>query len=113
MPKKKSVKKDDKRLFAFLATFLSIVGFVIALIAKRDDEYVMFYAKQSLVVFIIGAIAGAVQMMVSFIPIIGGIISFALTVVVVIAWLFTWIYALSDEKRDVPIVGDYAKKINL
>ena len=32
--------------------FLSIIGFLIALITKKDDKYVMFYAKESLVLFI-------------------------------------------------------------
>ena len=38
-------RSDDRKLFAFLAAFLSIVGFVIAVVTKKDDRYVMFYAK--------------------------------------------------------------------
>ena len=106
-------KKDDKKLFAFLATFLSIVGFVIALVARKNDEYVMFYAKQSLVIFIIGAVAGVIQSIISFIPIIGWIISFALFVIVILIWVMSWMFAVSGEKKEVPIVGEWAKKINL
>ena len=58
--KKKSEpqNRDDEILFAFLAAFLSIIGFLIALIVKKDNKYIMFYAKQSLIIFIIGTIAG-------------------------------------------------------
>lgn len=122
MPEKKSkenkpaVKKinpdKDKEIFAFLAAFLSIIGFVIAILAKREDKYVMFYAKQSLVIFIIGAVAGALSALFSIIPIIGALISFALFIIVFIAWLLSWIHALSGQEKDVPIVGGLARKFD-
>jgi len=125
MPKKKIKKRetkkqeinpennDNKILFAFLATFLSIVGFVIALIAKRDDKYVMFYAKQSLVIFIIGIIAGIIEKALSWIPVTGPIINFALGLIVLILWLLSWVYALSGKTKNIPVVEYWAKKIRL
>ncbi|VVB78172.1 Uncharacterised protein [uncultured archaeon] len=110
---KKEVKKDDKILFAWLATFLSIIGFVIALIAKRDDKYVMYYAKQSLVIFIIGAILGIIGKIFMIMPIIGNLINVAIGILVFIMWLFSWIYALSGEEKEIPIVSEWAEKINL
>lgn len=113
---KKSVKssgKDDKILFAFLATFLSIIGFVIALIAKRDDKYVMYYAKQSLVIFIVGAVLGVIAAILKIIPIIGTIINFAAGILVFILWLLSWIYALSGEEKEMPIISSYTRKIKL
>ena len=53
MKYKKSEQRDSK-LFAFLAVLLSVVGFIIALIAKKDNKYVIFYAKQSLILFVTG-----------------------------------------------------------
>ena len=113
--KEENLKKEqeDKKLFAFLATFLSIIGFVIALIAKRKDKYVMYYAKQSLVIFIIGVVAGILGNLIDWIPIIGMIIKFALGVLVFIVWLLSWIYALSGEQKEIPIVSDWAEKIKL
>lgn len=106
-------KEENKKLFAFLATFLSIIGFVIALLAKREDRYVMFYAKQSLVIFIVGAVAGVLASILKIVPIIGSIIYFALWVITFVAWLLSWIYALSGEMKNVPIIGDYAKRIKI
>jgi len=117
MPRKtkrgeKANKKDDRILFAFLAAFLSIIGFVIALVAKKDNKYVMFYAKQSLVVFITGAILGIAAKILLIFPTIGAIINAAVGIFTVILWLISWIYALSGEMKEVPIVGVYARKFN-
>ena len=105
-PIKKAVKKnDDSKGFAFLTTFLSILGFIIALLAKKDDKYVMFYAKQSLVVFIAWIIAAIL----SIVPVLGWI----LEVIVLVLWVISWVYALSGKEKEVPIIGKFARKFNI
>jgi uncharacterized membrane protein len=113
--KAKITKKDtdEKKLFAFLATFLSIIGFIIALIVKPKDKYVIFYAKQSLVIFVMGCIAAIIQSLFIWIPIIGWIISFALTVTILLLWIFSWIYALSGKMQHLPVVEYWTRKIRL
>jgi uncharacterized membrane protein len=113
MAKRRVKNKDDSKLEAFLATFLSIIGFVIALIAWKDDKYVMHYAKISLVVFVIGAIAGIIAKIFFILPIIGGIINFALGVIVILIWILSWAYALSGEKKEISIVSHWANKVDL
>jgi uncharacterized membrane protein len=105
-------KNDDTKLFAFLATFFSIIGFVVALVAKRKDKYVMFYAKQSLVVFIVSIIAAIVGGILIFLPILGIVIKVGLDIIVFILWLVSWIYALSGEMKEVPVVGHYGRSFN-
>ncbi len=116
MAKKKGVKsnskKDDSILFAFLATFLSIIGFVIALVAKKDDKYVMYYAKQSLVIFIIAAILGIAGNILDIIPIIGKLINVAIGILIFIMWIVSWLYALSREEKTIPVISEWAEKIN-
>jgi uncharacterized membrane protein len=111
--KKQTKKEQDKTLYAFIATFLSIIGFIITVITKRDDKYVMFYAKQSLVIFIACIIAAILGNILVWIPILGWIIYVGLYGLVTILWIVSWIFALSGEKKDVPIIGDFAKRINL
>ena len=106
-------EQKDRELLAFLATFLSIIGFVIAIIVKRDDKYVMYYAKQSLVIFVIGVIAGFFTGVFGWIPVIGWIIAFALNVLVFIAWVLSWVYALSGKMKKIPVVSDWAEKVDL
>ena len=102
-------KKDDQKLFAFLATFLSILGFLIALAVKKNDKYVMFYAKQSLIIFIAYIIAGIAVV----VPFIGIVISPILYLITFVLWVFSWIYALSGKTKETPIIGEYANRINL
>ena len=111
--KKSVVKKneDDSKLFAFLVTFLSIIGFVIVLLARRDDKYVMFYAKQSLIVFIVAVLARVVEAII-FIPYINRIVGSVLGLLVFILWIFSWVYALSGKKKEVPIVGQFGRKFD-
>jgi len=109
----KKSKKDEGVLFAFLATFLSLIGFIIAILTKKDDKYVMFYAKQSIVIFIMAVIAGIIVAIVGWIPIIGWIIDLALTVIILVLWLFSWINSLSGKKKDIPVVEIWTKKIRL
>lgn len=110
---KEKKSESDSKLFAFLAAFLSIIGFIIALIAKKEDKYVMYYAKQSLIVFIASMIVWVFGWIFWQIPIVGWIIMQALNLIVFVLWLISWIYALSGQMKPVPIIGEYAKKINL
>jgi len=100
---------DDKKLFAFLGVFLTIIGFVIALAAKKDDKYVMFYGKQGLVLFIAWAIAWAVMM----IPFIGWVVGWILYLCVFVLWIIGIIYSFSGEMKPVPVIGQFAEKIKI
>ena len=108
IPKKIVFKKDDSTIYAFLATILSIIGFIIAIIVKRDDKYVMYYAKHSLVIFIIGCVGGVLGSILILIPIIGPIINFGIFVIVFLAWILSWAYALSNKEKTIPIITDLA-----
>ncbi len=106
MAKKKSSSKtssanvvSEGKIWAFIAMFFGILGFLIVLLAKRDNSYAMYYAKQSLVLFIFSVI-------VSFIPIVGWIIS-------LVFWVLGWVYALSGKEKPLPLIGQFADKINL
>ncbi|MCX6748757.1 MAG: DUF4870 domain-containing protein [Candidatus Pacearchaeota archaeon] len=112
MAKKETKKNDDRILFAFLACFLSIVGFIIALVAKKQDKYVMHYAKQSLVVFIVAFILTIIAKILWIIPIIGYVVYWAIDIVILLLWLTSWIYALSGEAKEVPVIGSFARKFN-
>lgn len=103
--RKKKSEKEEKRVRAFVTVFFSIVGFLIALILWRKDKYTMFYAGESLVLFIGVLIAFLVDL----IPVVGTIF----WVFLGILWVITWIYALQGEQKKTWIVGDLAEKINL
>ena len=111
--KKEIMKKPeaigDSKLFAFLVALLSIVGFVIALLVKKDDKYVMFYAKQALIVFIAFIVAGGITM----IPLVGWVIGPIIYVIAVVLWVLSWIYALTGKTKEVPLIGSLASGLKI
>lgn len=102
-------KKGEDKLWAFLAVFLSIIGFILVLLLKRKNKYAMYYAKQSLVLFIASIIVNAVLI----VPILGWIVYPILSIIVFILWIIGWVNALSGKMKPVPIIGKYADKIDL
>jgi uncharacterized membrane protein len=109
---KSNKKSDDSKLFAFLGVFLTVIGFIIAYATKKDDKYVMFYAKQGLVLFIGYIVLWVVGMVLAIIPFVGGLIYTLLSIGLLILWIFGLVYSLSGEMKDIPIVGDLAKKLD-
>jgi uncharacterized membrane protein len=104
--KGKGVRKEDRVLFAFLASFFTIIGFIIALILWKEDKYVMYYAKQGLVLFIGQVVLVVLTPLLFFlVPI--------LWIFWIVLWVLVWINALSGKRRSVFIISDLAKKIDL
>lgn len=103
-----STKKDNSKAFAWLAVFLGIIGFIIAILVKRDDNYVMYYAKQSLVLFIAAVILGLIFL----IPILGWILGIIGFILYLILWIIGWVYALSGEMKEIPLIGKFAENFN-
>ncbi len=112
MKEGKSKLSDDSRLFAFLAVLLSVVGFIIALVAKKDDKYVIFYAKQSLILFLTG-IAVKVLTVLLAITIIGIIAIPIVWVLYAVIWVVVLVNSISGKEKEAPIVGKYARSIKL
>jgi uncharacterized membrane protein len=65
------------------------------------------------VVFIFAILTSVVASLVSWIPVLGGLISFGVQVLAMLAWIYSWAYALSGKQKEVPVIGEYAKKIDL
>lgn len=106
-------KEDEKKLTAFIVIGFSILGFILAYATKKHDKYIMFYAKQSLIIFFTWIIIGAVSYTTNIIPIIGGIITGAMTIFGVLIWIICMLYSLSGKEKKVPIIGEIAEDIKI
>ena len=104
-----SKEVDEGRIFAFLGVFLTILGFLIVLLAKKDNKYAMFYAKQGLVLFI----AYVAIWVIGIIPILGWIVAILGSLLLLVLWIVGWIYALSGKMKPIPIIGQFAEKIHI
>lgn len=90
-----------------LCYFLAFVSGIFFLIMEKDNKFVRFHAMQSVLLFIPLAILGYV---VGWIPIVGWLGSWLISVVTFALWLFLMYKAFSNELYKVPIIGDIAEK---
>tara|TARA_Y100000310_G_C20286049_1_gene624916 strand:+ start:364 stop:669 length:306 start_codon:yes stop_codon:yes gene_type:complete len=95
--------KKKNTIMAFIAVFLGLLGFIIAILTSRDDKYVMHYAKQSLALIIANAVA-ALAMFV--------LIGFLALPVVFVLWVIAWINALSGKEKKLPLLQWLADKFD-
>jgi uncharacterized membrane protein len=73
---------------------------LVALAARKDDEFIRFHANQGILLFVISVIL-------MFVPFIGWAINILVTIVAIIAL----INALQGEKWELPVIGVSAKKL--
>ncbi|MBW2964024.1 DUF4870 domain-containing protein [Candidatus Woesearchaeota archaeon] len=107
--KPSSKEVDEGKVFAFLGVFLGIIGFIVVLLAKKDNKYAMYYAKQGLVL----TIAWVIIWVIAIIPIIGWIIGFLGWILLLVLWIIGWVYALGGTEKPIPIIGQFADKFNI
>jgi uncharacterized membrane protein len=86
---------------------LSYIGFLVLvpLLAKKDSPFCKFHAKQGLVmliIFIVGCL-------IFWIPVIGWLI----WIIAVVLDILALIQALQGKYWEIPVVGNWAKKLNL
>lgn len=79
------------------------------LLAKRDNAYAMYYAKQGLVIGIAWMIVSVVLM----VPFLGWAIYAICSVALLIFWVMGMVYSFSGEMKPIPVVGGIAEQINL
>ena len=101
---------DEGKIFAFIAYLLSIIGFLIVILAKKDNKFAMYHAKQSLVLFIVYIIGWVILV---FIPFLGWGLMPIWWIIMVIFTVIGIINALTGKQKPLPIIGKYATKIKL
>jgi uncharacterized membrane protein len=83
-----------------------ITGLVFFLIEK-DDDFVRFHAKQSIIVF---GTFFVISLVLGWIPIIGWIVSMLLSILALVLWILLMIKAYQGERFKLPLAGDLAEK---
>lgn len=94
-------------------TFLSYLGILalVPLLAKKDSKFAQFHAKQGLVLFVgwfvIAWIGG-------FIPFLGWFLLVpAISIFGIVLSIMGLINVANGETKELPVIGEFAKKINL
>ncbi|MBW2978787.1 DUF4870 domain-containing protein, partial [Candidatus Woesearchaeota archaeon] len=102
---------SDSKLWAFLAYFLSIVGFVLVLAMKKNDRFALYHAKQSLVLFIASVILYVAAMLLT--PVMLFFIFYifwVIYIVVFVLWIIGIVNAVTGKTKPLPIIGGFAEK---
>ena len=105
----KKSKNEDSKTWAFLGVFLTVIGFLIVFLTKKDDAYAMYYAKHGLIIFL----AWVVVSLLSNIPLVGWIVYLVGGVLLLLVWVMCFIAALSGEKKKFLVISDLAEKITI
>lgn len=102
--KTSSAKSNDTGM----AIVAYILFFVPLLTESKNDPFVMFHVKQGLVLLI----AWVVVSILSMLPVLG-LLALPLNIVLFVLWIMGILNAVNGEKKELPIIGQYASKINL
>jgi uncharacterized membrane protein len=78
---------------------------IIFLILEKENQFIRFHAVQSIITF--GAIS-IIQIILPFIPVIGGILAYIVWVLSFILWIVLMFKAYQGQKFKLPIAGDIA-----
>jgi uncharacterized membrane protein len=108
----------SSRYLAFFAYLLSAPGALYVLLARRDDPFAVFHARQSLAIAVVAVAAPLLWAVIAWagawIPVAGpliGLMLFALLIAVYIGLLASWItgmvFAVNGMVRSIPVIGSW------
>lgn len=92
--------------------YVFILCFVPLLMAK-DSKFAQFHAKQGLVLFIAEVALMVLSNILIFIPVFGWFVMMVAYFAVTIAAIVGLLKALEGEMWEMPVLGDYAKKLKI
>lgn len=103
-PVQPASEKDNSKMMAALAYLL----FFIPLLSEyKDNEYVKFHVKQSILILLVGVGIGVV----SSIPLIGWVVAPLASIGLMILWVIGIINAWTGKKTPIPYIGKYAETL--
>jgi uncharacterized membrane protein len=105
--KNKTTLGIDENIEALLCYVLGWVTGIVFLALERENKFVRFHAAQSLAVFLPLFVA---VIILAVIPFVGWALSFIISILCLLLWLFLMFKAFKGEKYKLPIVGDFAEK---
>lgn len=92
-----------------MAIIAYVLFFVPLLTDAKDDPFVKFHVKQSIVL----VVAWVANFVVAMIPVLGWIAAPIISLVLLILWILGVVNAANGEKKYLPIIGEYGDKIKI
>ncbi len=101
--------EKTKELNTGMAVLAYIIFFVPLLTDAKDDPYVKYHVKQGLVLFIAWVLTGVFNM----VPVIGWFLAPIVYLVLLVLLIMGILNAVNGNKKPLPLIGQFADKINL
>lgn len=93
-----------------MAVVAYIVFFIPLLTEAKKDPFVKYHVKQGLSLFIAAIVVWIVSYVLIYIPIIGLMLSWLLSLFLFILWIIGIMNAVKGEKKPLPIIGEFGEK---
>ena len=100
---------EPKQKNTGMAVVAYLIFFVPLLTEAKDDPFVKFHVKQGLVLFL----AWIALTIFSMVPVIGWVLGPILSLGLLILMVIGILNAVNGETKELPLIGQYASKINL
>ncbi|MBP1908213.1 DUF4870 domain-containing protein [Methanolobus bombayensis] len=100
----------SENIAGLIAYVLGFITGILLLVIEKENQFVRFHAAQSTVLF--GAVF-ILNIVLGFIPFLGWLIAFVLSMVALVLWLLLMFKAFNGEIYRVPMVADYADKLEV
>ena len=104
---------NDEKIFAFISILLGVIGFIIALLARKESKYVMYYARQSITLIALSTLISFASIPINTMPVIGYYISAILLIGYLLIWIIALVNSLSGKMKATPIISKFAEKIKI
>jgi uncharacterized membrane protein len=105
--KEKTSLGMEPNLAGLLCYVLGWVTGIIFFVLEKENKFVRFHAMQSIIVFVPITVAGIIL---NFIPFIGWILGWLLSIFGFILWIILMVKAYRGERYKMPWAGDIAEK---
>ncbi|PKL93054.1 MAG: hypothetical protein CVV21_00985 [Candidatus Goldiibacteriota bacterium HGW-Goldbacteria-1] len=107
---KKTSLGIDENVEGLLCYVFGWVTGLIFLLTEKESKFVKFHALQSIFFSIASFVAGIMGIALAFIPVIGPLLSPAVTLGIIALWVILMVKAYQKEMFKLPVIGDMAEK---
>lgn len=106
---------DDKGKTVALLSYLTIIGWIVAIILHQDEknksELGAFHLRQALGIILTGIAIGIAGWILLWIPFIGAIVYYVALIGLIVLWVMGLISAVQAEEKPVPLLGEIYQKV--
>ncbi len=96
------MEKGNKLLAAISYVWILCI---VTILCAKDDAFARYHANQGLVLLIANIAAGVVGAILAFIPVVGMIISYAISIVLFVFMILGIVNAVKGEMKPLPLIG--------